>query len=168
VVSTLGSGAVRVALVALIVLALAMTRYWWSAGLTVAATGGAALLETLIKLVVSRPRPHLFPHAVPADGSSFPSSHAGNACAFALVTVYLLWHVSGQRGLTMLSATILVAFILLVGLSRVVLGVHYPTDVVGGYALAGAWVTLLLTLIAPALREEAMHASLRRHGPVDS
>jgi undecaprenyl-diphosphatase len=166
--STIGGGVVRVAVIALIVVALAIARYWWSAALTVIATGGAAALETLIKLVVGRPRPHLFPHVVAADGSSFPSGHATNAFAFALVTVYLLWHVFHHRGLTAIGALLLIAFVLLVGLSRIVLGVHYPTDVLGGYALAGAWVGIVIASFAPALSAETMRVFLRRYDLVDS
>jgi undecaprenyl-diphosphatase len=168
VMSTLGGGVIRVAVLALIVVALVVARYWWSAALTVVATGGAAGLETLIKLVVGRPRPHLFPHVVAANGSSFPSGHATNACAFALVTVYLLWHVFQHRGLTAAAAVLLIAFVLLVGLSRIVLGVHYPTDVLGGYALATAWVATIIAFFAPALSAETMRAFLRHYDLVDS
>lgn len=167
-VSTLGRGVVRVALIAVIVVALVIARYWWSAALTVVATGGAAALETLLKLVIGRPRPHLFAHVVTADGSSFPSGHATNACAFALVTLYVLWHVVQHRGLTAAAALLLIAFVLLVGLSRVVLGVHYPSDVVGGFALGGAWVGIVIAFFAPALSAETMRAFLRRYDLLDS
>jgi undecaprenyl-diphosphatase len=167
-ISTLGGGVIRIAVIALIVVAFVSARYWWSAALLVVATGGAAALETIIKLVVERPRPHLFPHAVAADGSSFPSGHATNACAFALVAIYLLWHVFQHRGLTAAAAVLLIGFVLLVGLSRIVLGVHYPTDVLGGYALAVAWVGSAIAFFAPALNAETMHAFLRRYDLLDS
>lgn len=167
-ISTLGGGVVRIVLIGLIALALVIARYRWSAALLVVATGGAAALETIIKLVVERPRPHLFPPAVAADGSSFPSGHATNACAFALVTVYLVWHVFRHRGLAAAVAVLLIAFVLLVGLSRIVLGGHYPTDVLGGYALAVAWVGSAIAFFAPALSAETMHAFLRRDDRLDS
>jgi undecaprenyl-diphosphatase len=168
VMSTLGGGVIRVAVLALIVVALLIAQYWWSAALTVVATGGAALLETLMKLVVGRPRPHLFPHAVAADGSSFPSGHATNTCACALVMIYLLWHMFQHRGLTTAGAALLMVFVLLVGLSRIVLGVHYPTDVLGGYALAGAWVGTALACFVPALSAETLRVFQRRYDRLDS
>jgi len=161
-VSSFGGGAVRVADVALIVVALVIARYWWSATLMVVATGGAALLETLIKFVVRRYRPQLFLHAVATDGSSFPSGHATDTCAFALVIIYLVWHVYPHRGLMTAGALLLLAFVLLVGLSRIVLGVHYPTDVLGGYALAGAWICATIAFFAPALSAETTHAFSHR------
>ncbi len=159
-VSSFGGGAVRVADVALIVVALVIARYWWSATLMVVATGGAALLETLIKFVVRRYRPQLFLHAVATDGSSFPSGHATDTCAFALVIIYLVWHVYPHRGLMTAGALLLLAFVLLVGLSRIVLGVHYPADVVGGYTLAVAWVATLIAFFAPAVKAETRRALL--------
>ncbi len=167
-VSTLGGGVIRIALIAVIVVALVVARYWWSAALMVVATGGAAALETLLKLVVGRPRPHLFPHVVTADGSSFPSGHATNTCAFALVTLYVLWHVVQHRGLTAAATLLLIAVVLLVGLSRIVLGVHYPSDVLGGYALGVAWVGSAIAFFAPALKAETMRSFPGRYGLLDS
>lgn len=163
-ITTLGGGAVRVALIALIALGLLVTRRWWSMALTIIATGGAAILFEVIKLLVRRPRPHLFPPAIHADGFSFPSGHATDACAFALIGVYLLWHLSERRALTLLVGLLFLVFVLLVGLSRLVLGVHYPTDVVGGYCLGTAWVAVAVAILAPALDAERTRAELPHIG----
>jgi undecaprenyl-diphosphatase len=162
--STVGGGTVRVVAIALIVLGLAITRRWWSAILAIVAVEGAGLLETLFKLLVGRPRPHLFPHVVQAGGSSFPSGHATDTCALALVAVYLVWHLWGRRSLTILAGALLFILTLLVGLSRIVLGVHYPTDVAGGYALGAGWVALMVALFAPALHGETTRAHPHRAG----
>lgn len=165
-ITTLGSGIVRIPLIALIVLGLVVTRHWWSAALTVVATGGAAILFEVIRLLVRRPRPHLFPPAIHGDGFSFPSGHATDTCAFALIAVYLLCHLSGRSALSLLGGTVLLLYVLLVGLSRLVLGVHYPTDVIGGYFLGAAWVALTITF-APALDDGRTRALLRRIGVVE-
>ena len=158
VMSALGAGELRIALITIIVVALMIVRFWWSAALTVVATGGAAALETLFKLVIGRPRPHLFPHVVTAEGSSFPSGHATNTCAFALVTLYVVWHVVQHRGVTAAATLLLIAVVLLVGLSRIVLGVHYPSDVLGGYALGVTWVGSAIAFFAPAVKAETTRA----------
>jgi undecaprenyl-diphosphatase len=103
--------------------------------------------------MVGRPRPQLFSHAVYASGSSFPSGHATDTSCFAMVAVFLVWHLSGHRGLAAIAGVLLLAYAILVGLSRVVLGVHYPTDVLGGWMLGVVWTALVLAVFAPALQD---------------
>lgn len=160
-ITTMGGSFVRIPVIVLLVLGLVITRHWWLAMLTVVATGGAAILFQVIKLLVQRPRPHLFAHAVHADGFSFPSGHATDTFAFALVTVVLAWYLSQRRALTVLVALLFVIYVLLVGLSRVVLGVHYPTDVIGGYCLGTAWVAATVAILARGLDAERARAELR-------
>ena len=166
-ITTLGGGVVRISIIALVVLGLVLLRRWWSAAFTVISAGGAALLGELIKLVVARPRPHLFPHAVHAGGYSFPSGHATNVCAFALVAVILAWQISGRWMHSALIGVLLVVYVLLVGLSRIVLGVHYPSDVIGGYFLAVGWVALTVALFAGGLNHEQSRALSRHIDVVD-
>jgi undecaprenyl-diphosphatase len=154
-------GSARLVVIVLMMLGLTVIGYWWSASFTVVATAGAALLYTLIKVLVGRPRPQLFPHAVSAGGSSFPSGHATDSFCLALVAVFLVWHLSGHRGLTTLAGILLLSYVVLVGLSRVVLGVHYPTDVLAGWALGSAWTAVVLAVFGPALQLENP-ARLRR------
>jgi len=110
----------------------------------VAITGSAALTLT-VKYLVGRPRPVAF-FRVPEHGYSFPSGHTLSATCLALVVAYLLWRSALRRGVKLSAVVALAVVVILVGLSRLVLGVHYLTDVVGSMMLGTAWVTGLIVV----------------------
>lgn len=111
--------------------------------------GGAMLMNVLFKLFFARARPALFEQLTPAPGFAFPSGHAMGSAAFFLA-LYLLVRRCHPRW-RWLAASVGGALTLLIGLSRVVLQVHYPSDVLAGWALAVAWV-LGVNLYARARR----------------
>jgi undecaprenyl-diphosphatase len=95
------------------------------------------------KFSVARARPDLDPHLVVVRTSSFPSGHASSSMIFYLtmaltLTVGTRWHRPAAAGAILLS--------LLIGLSRVMLGVHWPSDVVGGWSFGLLWVLLTLRI----------------------
>jgi undecaprenyl-diphosphatase len=96
-----------------------------------------ALLNLLLKGMFKRPRPTLMPldHEL---SYSFPSGHAMNAFIFYMVIAYMFYHYTRDRALGIAIAVALGIWIFLIGLSRVYLGVHYPSDVIAGY-FAGLW-----------------------------
>jgi membrane-associated phospholipid phosphatase len=108
------------------------------------AIGGAALIDTMLKLYFRRIRPTV-PWALVTEHSfSFPSGHSVGAVVLYGTITYLVWshlHKVAQRAAVIGSALLLIAGI---GLSRVYIGVHYPTDVAAGYLVGLLW---LLTLI---------------------
>jgi len=140
VISFLGGPLARTVVVAALVAVLLGRRRWWSAGFAVVAVAGTGLADEVLKWAVARPRPHAVIPVVQADGFSFPSGHASGSAALSIVVVVLFWLTTRRRLLTFAVAGLAAAFVVLVGLSRIALGVHYPTDVVGAYALAGAWL----------------------------
>jgi undecaprenyl-diphosphatase len=125
-----------------IVLALAfLYRHWHRGALLVVVTmAGAGLLDVLLKQTFGRTRPAaFFDYPVPPS-HSFPSGHAFFAASFfGGLAVLVTGRVTGRwlRALVWVAAGVL---ILLIGLSRVYLGVHYPSDVLAGYAAATVWV----------------------------
>ena len=142
--STVGSIVVIPVLFAIaIVVLLAKRRYGAALFLTIA-SGGALLLNGLMKLYFHRPRPQL-PWAHVQPDYSFPSGHTMNSVAFYLALAVILWSIAGRRwGVAAVAGA--AALCTLIGVSRIYLGYHYLTDVVGG-ALAGiAW--LLITMAA--------------------
>lgn len=108
---------------------------------------GADAAETLTKLIVRRPRPELsrVPH-VSAHGLSYPSGHATIAAAgLGAIALVVAARVRGRRRRAGSAAVVTVAAAgaALVGFSRVYLGVHWPTDVLAGWLVAAAWLTVV-------------------------
>ena len=100
--------------------------------------GGAMLLNILFKLFFARARPALSEQLTPAPGYSFPSGHAMGSAAFFLA-LYLLVAQLAPRW-RILAGILAAFFTLCIGVSRLVLQVHYPSDVLAGWALSAAWV----------------------------
>ena len=133
----------RLSPLGLIAAAVFLARGWRRGALLVVVTlAGAWLLDTGLKLLFARARPVPFYDYYPAPSSySFPSGHAlFSVCFFGGLAV-LLSHRVNSRTVQTVVWFLAAVIILLIGSSRVYLGVHYPTDVVGGYAVGLAWVT---------------------------
>jgi undecaprenyl-diphosphatase len=107
------------------------------------AVGGSAFLDVSLKLAFQRARPTPFVGSVP-HSYSFPSGHALSSFCFYGVLAGLLCSRIPNRAIRILIWVVAAALIFAIGLSRIYLGVHYPTDVVAGYIAAAAWVSALL------------------------
>ena len=144
-VTKLGNPAVVVVLVLVVATLLARSHHRGPATLLVLSTVGTAALTSVIKLVEARPRPPIEIHLVVAHGYSFPSGHAAQAIAcygaLAVVALDLVHHAVGRIA----AALALLALAFGIGASRVVLGVHWLSDVVAGWAIASAWLAFLAT-----------------------
>lgn len=121
----------------------AFRRQWTFLAILLAAVLGETLLSHLMKEFFDRPRPDIVPHLVEVSSKSFPSGHASSGAAIyltiaALVAVQLKEKAS--RALVFATAGA-VAFA--IGASRIYLGVHYPTDVIGGWSLGAAWAAIV-------------------------
>ena len=115
---------------------LAIRRHPRSAAFAAIALGGSALLNIAAKHVLQRARPALWIPIAPESTYSFPSGHAMGSMTLACVVACLAWDTRWRGAALVLG----VAFSLGVGVSRVYLGVHYPSDVLAGWAAAVAWV----------------------------
>lgn len=141
-VTATGSFQFMLPLVALTTLLLTLAKRKFDALLVAASPAVAAVLVTLIKLAVARTRPVLGAEA-PFD-SSFPSGHTVAVAAFA--TAIALVSIGIWPKARVIASSTAVAWILLVAVSRLVLGVHWPTDVLAAACL-GAVIPLLLSLL---------------------
>jgi undecaprenyl-diphosphatase len=121
---------------------LVMTRKRHAALFVIAAIGGGMLLSTLLKLGFSRPRPDLVPHAARVYTASFPSGHAMLSAVTYLTLGALVARVQPQRRAKAFLIGLAVILTVLVGISRVYLGVHWPSDVLAGWCVGAAWASL--------------------------
>jgi membrane-associated phospholipid phosphatase len=111
--------------------------------LLVVAAAGAVALDELLKLVFHRPRPEAyFGYPLPSS-YSFPSGHAVSSCCFYGVLAAIVTARMRSRAAKIAVWTAAALMAALIGLSRIYLGVHYPSDVVAGYAVAVVWVAAL-------------------------
>lgn len=117
------------------------------AGIIAVAVTGGMILTTFVKRGFDRPRPDLVPHGVVVTNASFPSGHAMMAAVVYLTLGLLLARIEQLRPLRIYLVVLSVAITMLVGISRVYLGVHWPTDVLAGWTLGSAWA-LVFWLIA--------------------
>lgn len=129
---------------------LARRKLRTAAFLTFAVLSGAAL-STLLKVGFVRPRPDLVAHLVDVHTASFPSGHAMNSAITYLTLSALLARSEKDRRVRIYLLSVGIGLTILIGLSRVYLGVHWPTDVVAGWCVGGAWA-ILCSLIAKALQ----------------
>lgn len=138
-ITALGSVPVLVLMVAGAVILL-LARGLWLTALAVAAAGisGGAVV-TLVKNAVSRARPDLVPHWVDVSNASFPSGHAAGSAMVYLTLAALATQVTRHH--RMRQAIILLALLLVgaIGVSRVYLGVHWPSDVAAGWSFGTLW-----------------------------
>ena len=151
-----GSNSVIPALFALAVIALLLTRRPREALFLAIASGGSLILNETMKVFFARPRPQL-PWAQVLPDYSFPSGHTMNSLAFYVALAIVAWSVFGRRaGLASVAAAIVLTMV--IGVSRIYLGYHYLTDVVGGLLAGTAW----LLIVAAAFRAGPL-SRLGRH-----
>jgi undecaprenyl-diphosphatase len=121
---------------------LALDRKSHAAVFVLVAVGGGVLLSTLLKIGFDRPRPDLVPHGAVVYTASFPSGHAMLSAVVYLTLGALLARVQPRRLLKLYLLGLALLLTVAVGASRVYLGVHWPTDVLAGWAVGAAWALL--------------------------
>jgi undecaprenyl-diphosphatase len=129
-ISWIGGGVQRYIIVT--ILTVVLWRWWgWGAGLAMGLTTlVSAFTSDMMKVFFARLRPDLVPQLDPVTSAAFPSGHANNAAVVYILFIMLVPQVR-HRGWQMAA----MGMILLTGLSRIMLGVHWPTDVIGGWML---------------------------------
>jgi undecaprenyl-diphosphatase len=112
----------------------------------VAASVGAGILTTTIKNYIDRPRPprpEVVTQLIQVSGLSYPSGHSLAAASLYLTVAILVCRHLQKTGHQIAILAMTIGIILLVGISRIYLGVHYPSDVASGISLGAAWALLL-------------------------
>jgi undecaprenyl-diphosphatase len=131
---------------------LLITRKLRALALVLTAILGGLVLNGLLKERFHRPRPQVVPYKSQVTTSSFPSGHSLNSAVVYLTLGSLLASLVEQRRLKIYFFSFALLMTLLVGISRVYMGVHYPTDVLAGWSAGLAWA-LSCSLVARWLRE---------------
>jgi undecaprenyl-diphosphatase len=149
-------GVVFLALMAAAVLGyLLLSRKFGAAALVVVAGLGGVGLSNALKRIFDRPRPSAVPHLSYVQTSSFPSGHSMLSAILYLTLGALLARMASRRVLKVYIVAVAVVLPLLVGASRVYLGVHYPTDVLAGWSAGLVWAMLCWLAAQPVLRRGA-------------
>lgn len=106
---------------------------------------GVTLINQAIKHIIRRPRPNVL-RLVEEDGYSFPSGHSMVSMAFYGIIIYLVYKNVTNKYLKWTLITLLSLLILSIGFSRIYVGVHYFTDVVGGFLLGLAYLIIYINI----------------------
>lgn len=137
------------------------SRHHYSAAMLWVAVIGSGLINTVLKLTFNRPRPDVFPWRTQHVGlASFPSGHAMTSMVVYGTLAFLIGRLAPTRLLRRLTWALAALVVVLVGLSRLYLGVHYPSDVLAGFVIGGAWAIIC------ALGMEAVRYFRRRRPEV--
>lgn len=145
-VSDFGGTVAMSALACLVCAASAWHRRWRQTVLVASATIGAWLLVTVLKHLVRRPRPPIVDRLTVETSLSYPSGHSLGSIVVVGVVAVVLTSWLRRRSIRRVAAVVAVVAVVAVGLSRPYLGVHWPTDVLGGWSIGGLWLLLCLTV----------------------
>ncbi|MEP9352923.1 phosphatase PAP2 family protein [Xanthobacter sp. KR7-65] len=137
--TALGGTGVLTLLTLLVLAFLTMTRKRHAALLVAFSVAGGTLLSQILKWGFDRPRPDLVPHGMSVYSQSFPSGHAMLSAVVYLTLGALLARTQARTGVKVFLLASAAILTVIVGISRIYLGVHWPTDVLGGWALGAAW-----------------------------
>ncbi len=141
-ISALGSGAVTGLIVLIVVAFCALAGHKRYALLVLACSVGTGVIMWLLKGLFERERPTIVTHIDPPGGTSFPSGHSMISAALYLTLAALIARTLEQRKLKVFVITVGALLTTLIGVSRMYLGVHYPTDVIAGWSAGAVWALI--------------------------
>ena len=141
-ITGLGSTIVLVMVTAVAIFYLLLIGRWRTALLMLVTVGGGQILSSLLKLGIDRPRPDLVSHLAEVQTLSFPSGHAMMSAVTYLTLGSMLAGIVPGRATKIYVLGVAVLITLMVGVSRIYLGVHWPSDVLAGWCAGFAWAML--------------------------
>jgi undecaprenyl-diphosphatase len=150
-VTTLGDGIVVLMIVIVASVFLWLSGHRWSVYVLLLAVAGGQLVNNLLKLAFGRPRPDAVEWLGHASTQSFPSGHAMSAILTYGSVAYLAGRLGPRPALRHVIGLAAALLVIAIGVSRVHLGVHYPSDVIGGYIAGGVWLVFVAASVS-ALR----------------
>lgn len=166
-ITALGSVSVLTLVTVAAVVYLAMARRRAAALLVSLCVGGGWALTEILKGMFDRPRPDLVPHGTMVFTSSFPSSHAAMSAVVYLTLGALLARMEPGRATKLFLMGASLVLTLLVGVSRVYLAVHWPSDVVAGWTVGAAWAVLCWTVMRALQRRGRVETDQEGEGSLE-
>lgn len=157
-VTALGGAAVLGLITASVVVYLLIARSYRSAALVAVAAAGGLALSLLLKELIMRPRPEIVPPLMVETTPSFPSGHSISSAVIYLTLGSLLARLEPSVRMRLYLIGIAILVTLLVGLSRVLLGVHFPTDVLAGWLVGFVWAALCWYVMVGLQEQELVEA----------
>lgn len=108
-------------------------------------SGVGSFLNTLLKTLFHRDRPNILP-LITESGYSFPSGHSMSAMIFYGSVAYVIVHLTRVTSVKWLGVILLFVIIFAIGMTRIYLGVHFPSDVIGGFSFGAMWLLICITI----------------------
>ncbi len=164
-VTSLGSYAVLGLMVLLVLGYIVMLGKRGAAVFMLTSVLGGQVLSTVLKVLFERPRPDLVPHATRVFTASFPSAHAMLSAVTYLTLGALLTRVVPSHTVKVYVMSTAAFLTLIVGVSRVYLGVHWPTDVLAGWCVGSAWAVLCWAVALKLQRAGAVEKPIETSDP---
>lgn len=146
-VTALGSGSVIIMVVLLASVFLWLTKHKWSVYVLLLVVLGGKLLNNLLKGGFGRERPSIVESITDVSSQSFPSGHAMSSIVAYGSIAYLIGRLEPSKRLRYTIWTVAILLVLAIGATRMYLGVHYPSDIIGGYVAGAAWIFVVAASI---------------------
>jgi len=146
-ITTLGTGVVLVVIVLIASVFLWVTKHHWSVYVLLLGVLGAKLFNSLLKGTFARERPSIVEWATQVHSASFPSGHAMSSIVVYGSVAYLVSRLEPSRRLKRVTYALSATIVILIGISRMYLGVHYPSDVIAGFLAGLGWIALVASLL---------------------
>lgn len=141
-VTSLGGATVLLLVIFIVAGSLALMRKYHAMWLVLIASITGQIASHLLKLSFDRDRPDVVPHLTEVSTTSFPSGHAMASAVVYLTLAAILMRLTPKWKLKLYILSIGLFMTLLIGMTRIFLGVHYPTDVLSGWAAGLVWALL--------------------------
>lgn len=138
-ITALGGKTVLTLVVMLTLGFLLASRHFLTAAFVLAGTVSGSAAISIGKRLVGRERPALVDHLVEVSSASFPSGHAGNSAIIYLTIALMVMQIVPSRAARWYLFSATIALVVLIGFSRVYLGVHWPSDVIAGWSAGTLW-----------------------------
>lgn len=149
IITTIGNVEILLPFTLLVLAYFIYKKHYLNTLIVLFSVGGAAAANIVLKLLFQRDRPSFWQSAITETGYSFPSGHAMLSSALILSIMFITWQTR-WRWPVIIVGSIMIG---LIGLSRLYLGVHYPTDIIAGWSVSFVWVLIVCVIASRIARK---------------